>query len=55
MPSFTFQDMTISVGTFGSHDVHVQLRTLDEKMTLPQLAALLYPIFDAQEKKKGTL
>lgn len=54
MPSFQFQDMKVSVGAFGDHDVHVQLRTLDEKLTIQQLAALLYPLFDAQEKQKGT-
>jgi hypothetical protein len=49
MPKLTYQDLTISVGTFGG-DFTVQIRTLNEKLTPVQLAACVYPIFDAQEK-----
>lgn len=44
--------MKVSLGMFGDHAVHIQLRSLDEKLTLDQLAAMLYPIFDQQEKEK---
>ena len=49
MPSLTYQDLTLSIGMFGNK-VHVQLRTLDIHLTEDEIAALLYPIFDAEEK-----
>lgn len=49
MPSFTFKDLKISVGTFGGN-FRIQLRDLDVSLTKDQLAAEVYPIFDAQEK-----
>ena len=51
MPKLTYQDMTVSISALGG-DFHIQLRTLDEKLSPAQLAALLYPIFDAKEKQK---
>jgi hypothetical protein len=52
MPHFTYQDMTLSVGAFGG-DVTVQLRTLKKKISLDDLAALVYPHFDALEKSQA--
>ena len=52
MPSLTYQDLTLSIGMF-SNKVHVQLRTLDIHLTEDEIAALLYPIFDAEEKALG--
>jgi hypothetical protein len=49
MPSLTYQDLKLSIGMF-SNKVHVQLRTLDIQLTEDEIAALLYPIFDAEEK-----
>jgi hypothetical protein len=48
MPSLSYQDLNISVSWGG--DFHVQLRTLDEHLTKEQVAELIYPILDAQEK-----
>jgi hypothetical protein len=49
MPSLTYQDLTLSIGMF-SDNVTVKLRSLNIQLTEDQIAALLYPIFDAQEK-----
>jgi hypothetical protein len=49
MPALTFKDMKLSIGVFGGN-VRVQLRTLDKTVTEQELAALIYPVFDAQEK-----
>ena len=51
MPQFTYKDMKVSVGALGAHDVRIQLRFLDEKLTLERLGEILYPIFDAEEKR----
>lgn len=48
MPSLKFNDLIISVGLSGVF--HIQLRSLDEKLTKEQMAEILYPIFDAKEK-----
>jgi len=50
MPSLTFKDLKISVGAFGG-DFHIQLRSLDVKLTAEQLAEKMYPVFDALEKQ----
>jgi hypothetical protein len=50
MPELSYQDLTLSLGAFGTGDVRVQLRSLDEKLTKEQLMELIYPIFDAKEK-----
>ena len=52
MPKLNYEDMTLSVGAFGG-DVTVQLRTLKTKISLDDLAALVYPHFDAQEKAEN--
>jgi hypothetical protein len=49
MPNLTYEDLTVSVGAFGG-DFHIQLRTLDKKVTANQLAAQMYPVFDVEEK-----
>jgi DNA-directed RNA polymerase subunit E'/Rpb7 len=49
MPSLQFNDLKVSVGAFGG-DFHVQIRTLDIKLTKEQIAEAMYPVFDAQEK-----
>lgn len=52
MPKLTFQDMTLSIGPFGG-DVTVKVRSLEKKISLNDLAALVYPIFDAEEKSNA--
>jgi hypothetical protein len=57
MPSLSYQDLNINVSWGG--DFHIQLRTLDEHLTKEQVAELIYPVLDAQEKalvasQKGT-
>lgn len=49
MPSLAYKDMKVSVSIF-SGDTTVLLRTLTKKLSPEDLAALLYPIFDAEEK-----
>ena len=48
MPSLSYQDLKIDVSWGG--DFHIRLRSLDEHLTKEQVAALIYPILDAQEK-----
>ena len=50
MPSLTYKDLKLSIGIFGGGEVTVQIRTLTTKVTEDQLLALLYPIFDGEEK-----
>jgi hypothetical protein len=50
MADLNFQDMGISIKKFGEHDMTVDLRTLHLVLKPNDVAALLYPIFDAQEK-----
>jgi hypothetical protein len=49
MPSLVYKDMKISIGMFGGN-FRVQLRTLDIQLNKDQVAEMVYPIFDAQEK-----
>lgn len=51
MPKLTYKDMTLAVGMFGG-DVTITLRSLQVKMPIADLAALIYPQFDAQEKSE---
>jgi hypothetical protein len=50
MPSLNYQDLKLSLGVFGGDSVHVQLRSLDIHVTEEQLMAMIYPVFDLQEK-----
>lgn len=52
MPQITFKDLTLSIGVFGG-DVTVQIRSLKLKMPVQDLAARLYPEFDAEEKAEA--
>jgi hypothetical protein len=52
MPKLTYNDMTLSVSPFGG-DVTVAIRSLTKKIALNDLAALVYPTFDAEEKAQA--